>query len=50
VLLLVDVASASWALVKVCHRLTHDNTFHLLAYLEMLAEEELLEFQLGRLW
>lgn len=48
-LLSVDADDRTRGLAEICHKRTHGNPFHLLAYLEMLQGKELLQFQLGRL-
>ncbi len=46
-LLSVDACAATSRLAEICHKRTAGNAFHLLAYLEMLQEEKLLDFNLG---
>ena len=46
-LLSVDSSPDSHRLAEICHKRTAGNAFHLLSYLAMLQEEELLEFNLG---
>jgi predicted ATPase len=46
-LLSVDPSAATSRLAEICHKRTGGNAFHLFAYLAMLQEEKLLEFNLG---
>ncbi len=46
-LLSVDPSPDTTRLAEICHKRTAGNAFHLLSYLAMLQEEELLEFNLG---
>jgi len=46
-LLSVDASAAASRLAGICYKRTAGNAFHLLAYLAMLQEENLLEFNLG---
>ncbi|KAK1741659.1 putative AAA ATPase [Skeletonema marinoi] len=46
-LLSVDPSPASSRLAEICHKRTDGNVFHLLSYLTMLQEENLLQFHLG---
>eukprot|EP00985_Skeletonema_marinoi_P008003 scaffold3562_cov101-Skeletonema_marinoi.AAC.1 len=46
-LLSVDPSAATRRFADICHKRTDGNVFHLLAYLAMLQEENLLQFNLG---